>query len=204
MCSERRGHGHRNADGRHPAYSPPVMHAFLQRTQVADALSAVEQCKVSLHLFRALVTAPLCSFARLEHYLVELQRFKACVLRKPLRRHLRKLFWCVASHGLVKHHAERVKVGAGPSRALRGNVTLRADKRSSLTLSGQQTDVRQLCAAVHEDDVAWLHVAMHQAAVMQAREPAHNVERHAKAVRDGQAAKVLQLGAERAWRISSN
>jgi hypothetical protein len=37
---------------------------------------------------------------------------------------------------------------------------------------------------------------MHQAAVMQSRQPAHDVERHAEAVGDGQAAEVLHVGAE--------
>ena len=192
----RQGHGHDDSGG--PRETLRARGAAFQHVHVANALPALQQRQIGLHLFRALVAAFLGALARFQNDLVELDRFGAGLFRKPFRGNFGKFLGCAARGGFVKAHAERVKVGDGRSGTFGRNVSLRANEGAPLAMRRNQPDVCQLGAPVHEDDVPGLHVAMHEAAFVQARQATHNIQRDSQAIGDGQTPETFQIGAKRA------
>jgi hypothetical protein len=189
--------GHHDTGRGDPADAAPSSHAFLQRPQMPDALPALQQREVRLHFVRALVTAFLGAFTRLEHHGIKLQGVRAGLFGEPFRGHLRKAVRRIAGDRLVQHHAERIKVSARRTRTFGRNIPFGPHERAPLPSPGNQADVRQLRATFDEDDVARLDVPMDQSALMQSGQSADHIERQSQAVGDGQAAQAFQVKAER-------
>jgi hypothetical protein len=70
----------------------------------------------------------------------------------------------------IQNFAEGKEVGLGRSRAVGGKVTFRTNDRKRVAGIGHQTDIRQLGAAIDENNVGWLDVAMDQTVRVQVAE----------------------------------
>src|SRR4030095_1619262 len=98
--------------------------------------------------------------------------------------------------GLVQHNAERIEVRRGRAWSFGRDVAFRADECAAFAMRRHQTDVRQLRAAIHKDDVTGLDIAVDEIVEVELSEATHHVERKAEAVGGGKAAQALEVGAE--------
>lgn len=98
----------------------------------------------------------------------------------------------------------KAQIGARRTRPFARHVAFRAHERLRLAFRRDQPDVRELRAPIHEDDVAWLHVAMDETLLVQPRQSAHHIEREPQRLGGGEESVVLEIGTERARRVISH
>ena len=107
----------------------------------------------------------------------------------------------VAAHArFVEHLAQAVEVGGDAARTFRRDVAFRADERA-LAVRGDEADVRQLGDAADEDDVVRLDVAVAQAVGVERAEGFGQGNAEGETLVHGQAAAVVQGGAQGARRV---
>ena len=178
----------RRSDGAHPA----------------DRFAALEQREVGVEFGGGLVALLEFGVAGADDDFVQLGELGAFGggLFDEIRWQLGVILAVAASGHFVEHFAEAEDVGLRRARAFGRQITFRADQRERGLGPRDESDVRQLGNAVHEDDVRRFDVAVDEAVAVQVIERGSEGEADLQAFVEREAAAVEEIGAESAGRVN--
>jgi hypothetical protein len=87
-----------------------------------------------------------------------------------LRRQVRKIMPIFSGAGLIQDFPQAINIRLNRPRSFRRNKPLRSHKRSRLAGFGDQSNVSKLRDSIHENDVGWFDISMHEPMLMEVRQ----------------------------------